>query len=64
MVCTKIKAAAEADLTANSGSYLRRTSLSWLAVQMVSSRAQDSRALVWSWLIWGLTEGLVPSALA
>lgn len=26
--------------------YLRRTSLSWLAAQMVSSRAQDSSALV------------------
>lgn len=46
------------------GPYMRRTSLSWLAAQMVSSSAQDSSALVWSWLVCGGVAGQLPSALA
>lgn len=45
------------------GPYLRRMSLSWLAAQMVSSSAQDSSALVWSWLVCGGMVGQLPSAL-
>ncbi len=37
--------------------------LMWLPVQMVSNRAQDRRAFVWSCVVWGFTEGLLPSSL-
>ena len=39
-----------------------RTVRIWFPLQMVSSRAQESRALVCSCVVWGLSEGRLPSA--
>lgn len=49
--------------TVFSCTYFCAMSLMWLLVQMVSSRAQDKRAFVWSCVVWGFTEGLLPSSL-